>query len=55
MVMRYIFFGAILMQKHTTSTKKTTKKVTSIGGSAFTRYNSKNDKANKKKYRAQGR
>lgn len=33
---------------------KRTKKVTSIGHSPFTRYNSKNDKHNKKAYRGQG-
>lgn len=33
---------------------KRTKKVTSIGHSAFTRYSSKNDKRNKKLYRGQG-
>lgn len=33
---------------------KRTRKVTSIGHSAFTRYNSKNDKRNKKPYRGQG-
>jgi hypothetical protein len=33
---------------------KRTRKVTSIGHSPFTRFNSKNDKRNKKPYRGQG-
>jgi hypothetical protein len=39
---------------HRVSVIKKTKKVTSIGHSDFTRYNSKNDKRNKKPYRGQG-
>lgn len=43
------------MSKHATNSKTNKrKKVTSIGRSSFTRFNSKNDKRNKKYYRGQG-